>query len=81
MPESVVIKLIQDIFAYVTEGGMAEVMPQADCFGQILIKVQGSSYGARYLGYLYSVGKPCSVVVTQGSNENLRLVLEAAESL
>jgi hypothetical protein len=75
------IDLIQDILTHMTERGMTQVMTQGDGFSQILIEIQGTAYSASYLRDLKGVGEPCYIMVSLRSNENLRLVLEAAKSL
>ena len=64
-----------------TEGGMTQVMTQGNCLGEVFIKVKGSRYSTGYLSNLQGVSKPGHIMVTQGSDEDLRLVLEAAKGL
>jgi len=60
---------------------MPQVMPQGNCLRQVLVEVEGSGYGAGYLGNLQRMGKARYIVVTQRGNENLRFVFEAAKRL
>jgi len=79
MPETLMIEFVEDIFTHVTKRGMPQVMAQGDCLGQVLIQVQGSRYGAGYLGNLQGMGEPGYIMVTQGGDEDLCLVLEPPE--
>jgi hypothetical protein len=63
------------------EGSMSQVMPEGNCLSYVLVEVKGSGYGPGYLRNLQRVGKPCHVVVTQGGNKDLCLMLEPAKSL
>ena len=63
------------------ERGMTEVMAQSNCLGEVFIKVQGSSYGTGYLRNLQGMGEAGYIVVAQGSNKNLRFMLESTKSL
>jgi hypothetical protein len=60
---------------------MAQVVPQADCFCQVLVEVEGTGYGSGYLGDLEGVSEAGHVMVTKWSDEDLCLVLESAEGL
>jgi len=64
-----------------SEGGMTEVVSEANCLRKVLIEVEGAGYGAGYLRDLQGMGKPGHIMVTQWGNEDLSLVLESAESL
>jgi len=77
--ESLAVEFVENVFTDMAEGSMPEVMSQADCFSQVFIKVECPGDSASYLGYLQGVGESGYVVVTHGSYEYLRLMLEAAE--
>src|SRR3990172_990817 len=63
------------------KGGMAQVVAQGDGLGQVLIELQGPGYGAGGLGYFQGVGESGHIVVPFRVDEDLGLVLEAAEGL
>jgi hypothetical protein len=60
---------------------MAQVMTQGNCLSQVLIQVQGTGDGTGYLRDLEGMGQAGYIVVAQGGNKDLRLVLETAEGL
>jgi hypothetical protein len=66
---------------HVPEGRVAEVVPERDRLGQVLVQRQGPRDRARDPGRLERVREPRSVVVALGRDEHLRLVLEAPERL
>jgi len=70
---------VQGAFAGVAEGGMAQVMGQADGFGQVLVDRQGAGDGAADLGDLQRMRQAGAVVVALIVDEDLGLVLQAAE--
>ena len=81
MPEPWVIEFIQDILTDMAKRGVTEVMTEGDRLGQVFIKVQGSGYGAAYLGDFQRVSQSGHIMVTQRRDEHLGLMFEPAESL
>jgi len=81
MPETKRGDFVQDLLADVTKRGVPQVMPQGNSLGQVLIEVQGTRYRAGDLGNLQSVGQSRYIVVTQGGNKDLGLMLKAAKGL
>ena len=79
--ESARADLIEGVLTDVSERRVAEVMPEADGLGKVLVEVQGTGDGSGDLGDLQGVRQAGHVVVTKGRDEDLRLVLEAAECL
>jgi hypothetical protein len=75
MAETAGNKFSQSLLSGMAEGSVAKVMSQSDGFGQILIQTQGFSDGAGYLGDFKGMGQPGSVMVSEGGEENLGLVL------
>ncbi len=72
---------VERLFTHMAEGGMAEVVTQADGLDQILIQGQCAGHGAGDLRDLQRVREPGAVVVAAGGDEDLRFVLEPAEGL
>ena len=68
-------------FADVTERRMAEVVAQADRLGEVLVEFERAGDRARDPAGLKRVRQPGAEVVALGRDEDLRLVLEAAERL
>ena len=60
---------------------MADVVAEADRFGQRFVQAEVAGDGAANLGHLEGVGQAGDVVVALGIDEHLGLVLEAAERL
>ena len=60
---------------------MAQVVAQGDGLGQVLVEEQGPGHGAGDPAHLQGVGHPGPVVVPLRLEEDLRLVLQAAEGL
>ncbi len=63
----------------VAERRMAEIMRQRQRLGEILVEAELAGDGAGDLRHLQRMGQPRPVVVALVINEDLRLVLEAAE--
>ena len=72
---------LQGILSHVSEGGMPQVVAQGHRLGEVLVEVQGPGDGAGYLADLQGMGEPGAVMVALGSQEYLRLMLEAAKGL
>ena len=73
-------QLVERHFARVPERGVAEVMRKADRFGQVLVHAQRPGDAAADLRDLDRVGQAIAVVIAFVIDEDLRLVVEAAES-
>ena len=74
-------RLVQRLLPDVAEGRMPEVVPQPDRLGQVLVQPQRPRHRARDPARLERVSEPRPVVVTLGSDEHLRLVLQPPERL
>lgn len=72
-------KFAQRLLPRMAEGRMAQVMSQGDRFGQVLVKPQGPGNGPGNLRHLQGVGQPRPIVVPEGSQEHLGLMLQTAE--
>ena len=84
--EVVVTKVLQTaagrmIFARVTEGGVAEVVPEADGLGQDFVEAQRLRDRARDLRHLQHVCEPGPVVISFRRQKDLCLVLQPPECL
>ena len=65
----------------VAERRVAEVVPEPDRLRQVLVEAQRPRHVAGDPARLEGMGEPSAVVVALGRDEDLRLVLEAAEGL
>ena len=65
----------------VAEGGVPQVVPQADGLAQVLVQPQGPGDGPRQPRHLQGVGQPGAVVVPLRLQKHLGLVLEPPEGL
>src|SRR5215203_5844408 len=72
---------VEDLLARVTEGRVAEVVPQPDRLGQVLVEPQRPRHSARDPARLERVREPRAVVVALRRDEDLRLVLQPPECL
>ena len=63
------------------KGRVAKVVPQCDCLGEILVESKRARDAPSNLRYFKRVCKPCTVVVTLGCEEDLRLVGQAPKAL
>ena len=63
----------------VAEGRVAEIVPEADGLGEILVELERAGNRARETRDLERVRQARAVVVALGTQKHLRLVLEAAE--
>ena len=79
--EAVGQELAQRLLAGVAERGVAEVVAQGDGLGQVLVEAEGLGDRPGDLGDLEAVRQPRPVVVAERREEDLGLVLEAAEGL
>ena len=69
------------LFAGVTERRVAEVVPERDRLGELLVEPQHLGDRPRDLRHLERVREPRAVVVAVRREEHLRLVLQPAERL
>ena len=81
MSEAMVVEFIQNLLPHVPEGGMPQVVSQADGLGQVFIESEGAGYSPAYLGNLQGMSEAGYIVVTQWSDKNLRLMFKTAKSL
>ena len=72
---------VERALAGVAEGRVAEVVAEPDRLGQVLVEAQRPRDRAGDPAGLEGMGEPGPVVVALGGDEDLRLVLEAAERL
>ena len=81
VPEAAGVEGCEHVFTDVTEGCVAQVVAKAHGLDEVFVEVQGSGNGAAYLGDLQGVGKAGDIVIAEGGNEDLGLVLKPAEGL
>ena len=67
------------VFAGVAEGGMPQVVGESDRFGEVFVQAERAGRRSGDLGDFEGMGQPGAVVVAFVVDEDLRLVLEAAE--
>ena len=72
---------VERLLAGVAEGRVAEVVAEPDRLGQVLVEAQRAGDRAGDPAGLQRVGEAGPVVVALGGDEDLGLVLEAAEGL
>ncbi len=72
---------VKGLLAGVAKGRVAEVVAEPDRLGQVLVEAERSGDGASDPAGLQGVGEAGPVVVALGGDEDLCLVLEAAEGL
>ena len=72
---------VERLLAGVAEGRVAEVVAEPDRLGQVLVEAERAGDRAGDPAGLQRVGEAGPVVVALGGDEDLRLVLEAAEGL
>ena len=70
---------VERLLAGMAERGVAEVMREADRLGQILVEAQRAAGVAGDLRHFQAVGQPGAVMVALVIDEDLGLVLQAAE--
>ncbi len=75
MAEAARAELVQDILANVSERRVAEVVPERNGFGKVLVEIEGSSDGAGDLGDLERVSQAGGEVIALGRDEDLGLML------
>ena len=74
-------RLVERLLADVAERRVAEVVPEADRLGQILVEPERPGHGAGDEAGLERVREPGPIVIALGGDEHLRLVLEPPERL
>jgi len=72
---------VQGPLSCVSKGCMSQIMAQRDRFDQIFIQAQGFRNGPRILRYLQRMCHPGPVVISEGSQKNLCLVLQSPKRL
>ena len=72
---------VQHMLAAVPERGMAEIMAEGDRLDEVLVETECLTEGPGDLTDLQGMGETRTVVVSLRCDENLRLMLEAAEGL
>ena len=72
---------VQGFLARVPEGWVAEVVAEPDRLGQVLVQAERAGDGASDPAGLERVGEAGPVVIPFGGDEDLGLVLQAAEGL
>ena len=74
-------KVVQRPFPDVSVGGVPQVVPQGDGFGEIFVQAERTGQRARDLGDLQRMGQPGTVVIPLRGEKHLRLEFQAAEGL
>ena len=80
-PESLAQRLVERLFARMSERRVAHVMPEPDRLGEILVQAERPRDDPRDAGRLERVRHASPVVVAGGVDEDLRLSLEPPERL
>ena len=80
-PEALAQRVVERVLARVPERRVAHVVPEPDCFHEILVQAQSPRDDARDRGRLERVRHPRAVVVALGVDEDLRLPLQPPERL
>ena len=70
---------VEDHFAGVAEGGMAQVVGQGDGFSEVFVEAEDAGQGAGNLGDLDGVGQTGAVVVAFGVEKDLGLPFESTK--
>jgi hypothetical protein len=70
---------LKRILAGMAERRMAEVVGEAESFGQILVEPEGASHRTADLRDFDAVGQPDAVMVAVGRDKDLGLVAKAPE--
>ena len=66
MAETMGAQLVQRPLPCMAKGGMPQIMPQGNGFGQILVQAQRPGNGAGNLIHLQRVGQPGAVMIPSG---------------
>src|SRR5690606_35736352 len=70
---------VEGFLARMAERRVADVVREAQRFGEVLVEAQRARYHAADLGHLETVGQADAEMVAVGRDEHLRLAGEAAE--
>ena len=73
--------MIQHLFTRMTEGRMAQIMPQRDRLCQVFVQPERSGDRAGDLCDLQRMRESCPVVIARRRQKDLRLVLQSPERL
>ena len=74
-------ELAEDAFSGMAEGRVTQIVPERDRLGQLFVEAQHLGDAARDLRDLEGVRQPRPVMIAGRREEDLRLVLQAAEGL
>ena len=74
-------ELAQRILTGMAKRGMANIVSEADCLGEVLVQRQIACNRAADLGDLQGVRQPGDVVIALRVDEDLRLVLQPSKRL
>jgi hypothetical protein len=72
-------RLLERVLAGMAEGRMADIVGEAERFGEVLVEAEGAGERSADLGDLEAVGEAHPEMVAVGRDEHLSLVTEAAE--
>ena len=75
------INLPQDGFTAMTKWCVAQIVPQGDRFGQILVQKHGPGDVARHLGNFQGMRQPCAVDIPQRVQEDLGFVFQPSKCI
>ena len=70
---------IKQLLTRLPEGGMPQVVPQGDGFGEVLVEQEGTGYGAAYLADLDGVGEAGAMVIAVVREVDLGFMLQTAK--
>ena len=79
MRKAIGTQFIQDPFAGVSKGRMAQIMSQGNGLSQILVQAQGAGNGTGNLCHFQRMGQTGTVMVTLRSQKYLGLMFESSE--
>jgi hypothetical protein len=79
MPEAVRHQFVERTLTDMTEGSMAQIVPESDGFGQILIQAETARQRAGHLGNLQRMGEAGAVMIPFRGKKDLRFEFQAAE--
>ena len=66
-------------FPRMPEGRVADVVPEGDRFGEVLVQGEGTGNRPGYLSYLQGMGQTRAVMIPCWRQKHLCFVLESAE--
>ena len=79
MIETLCIQFVEDEFARVTEGSVAQIVRQRNRLGQVFVQKQRPRHRSPNLGNLEGVGEARTVMISLRSKKYLRLPLQTAK--